>query len=148
MTLRADHAAGAAFAGFGVLVLALSGDLPTGQLSMPGAGFMPKLVAVLLIALGGALALRARESEPLAALGWSDGKHAALVVAITAAGIALYAELGFIVTLVLMIVALLVVVERRNPLYALGYGGAVVVLTFISFQYLLRTPLPRGPFGF
>ena len=49
MTLRADHIAGAFFIGFGVLVLALSGDLPTGSLSMPGSGFLPKISAVLTI---------------------------------------------------------------------------------------------------
>ena len=58
MTLRADHVAGAFFVGFGLLVLALSGDLPTGSLSMPGSGFLPKIVAVLTIFFGAVLALR------------------------------------------------------------------------------------------
>ena len=44
MQLRADHVAGAAFVGFGALVIALSGDLPVGQLSMPGSGFLPRIV--------------------------------------------------------------------------------------------------------
>ena len=43
--LRTDHVAGAAFIAFGVLVIAPSGDLPIGTLSLPGAGMMPKLVA-------------------------------------------------------------------------------------------------------
>ena len=38
MILRADHVSGAAFAGFGALIIALSGDLPFGNLAMPGAG--------------------------------------------------------------------------------------------------------------
>ena len=46
MNFRSDHVAGAAFVAFGVLIIALSGDLPTGQLSMPGSGFMPKIVKV------------------------------------------------------------------------------------------------------
>ena len=46
MTLRADHVAGVFFIGLGLLVIALSGDLPTGSLSMPGSGFLPKIVAV------------------------------------------------------------------------------------------------------
>jgi hypothetical protein len=146
--LRSDHASGAAFVAFGVLILALSGDLPTGQLSMPGAGFLPKLLAVMIIVLGGTLFLRARESAPLAELGWSDGPHAILVVIITAAGVALYTVLGFTMTLVLMMTALLVVVERRNPLRAIGYSVAIVVVTYVAFQFLLKTPLPRGPFGF
>ena len=62
MTLKSDHVAGAAFVAFGALIFALSSDLPTGQLSMPGSGFMPKLIAGLMIILGVALFLRARES--------------------------------------------------------------------------------------
>ena len=41
MTLRADHAAGAAFIAFGLLVIAISSSLPFGNLSSPGSGFMP-----------------------------------------------------------------------------------------------------------
>ena len=77
MTLRADHVAGAAFVAFGIVVFALSGELPLGRLSMPGAGFLPKLVAGLLILLGLVLFLRGRESAPLADIDWSDLKHAA-----------------------------------------------------------------------
>ncbi|MBV9556721.1 MAG: tripartite tricarboxylate transporter TctB family protein [Pseudolabrys sp.] len=148
MTLRADHVAGAAFVVFGIAILALSGDLPTGQLSMPGSGFMPKIIAVLLIVLGAVLALRGKESGPMSELGWEDAKHALLVVTITAIGIALYTELGFIITLIAMTCGLLIIVERRNPFRALAYSAAVVLTTYVSFEYLLKTPLPLGPFGF
>ena len=148
MTLRADHVAGAAFVAFGVVILALSGDLPTGQLSMPGSGFLPKLVAALLIIFGATLFLRARESEPFAALGWNDLPHAARVVAITAAAVALYTVLGFIVTLILLIAGVLIVIERRNPLRAAGYALAVVLIAYVGFTSLLKTPLPGGPFGY
>ena len=149
MNLRSDHVGGAAFVVFGALVIALSGDLPTGQLSMPGSGFMPKIVASLLIVFGLTLALRAeKESGPFSEMSWNDGKHALLVIAVTAAGIALYTVLGFIFTLSLMLIAALVIIERRNPLYAAIYGIGVVLLTYVSFEYLLKTPLPEGPFGF
>ena len=62
--MRADHVAGAAFVVFGLLVIALSGDLPIGQLSMPGSGFLPKIVATLTIVFGLALIVRAGESAP------------------------------------------------------------------------------------
>ena len=77
MSLRSDHVAGAAFVVFGALVIALSGDLPVGQLSMPGSGFLPMIVATLTIIFGLALIVRARESGPFSDLGWEDGKHAA-----------------------------------------------------------------------
>ncbi len=47
---------------------------------MPGAGFMPMMVAVLTIIFGLALFLRARESVPFSELYWDDGKHAASVL--------------------------------------------------------------------
>ena len=50
MILRADHVAGGFFVAFGLLVIALSGDLPTGNLSLPGSGFLPKIIAVLTTA--------------------------------------------------------------------------------------------------
>ena len=148
MTFRADHFAGAAFVAFGLLVIALSGDLPTGNLSMPGAGFLPMIVAVLMIVFGAVLVLRARESQPFAAIDWSDLPHAAKVLAITAAGIALYTQLGFIITLIAMMAALLVLIERKPVVHAVGYGACVVVITYVTFEYLLKTPLPAGPLGY
>ncbi len=65
MKLRADHVAGAAFILFGHGIFALSGDLPTGQLSMPGSGFLPKIVAGFTILFGALLALRASESPAM-----------------------------------------------------------------------------------
>jgi len=147
MTLRADHVAGAAFVAFGALIFALSGDLPTGQMSMPGSGFLPKIVATLTIVLGLALVVRGRESPPLAELSFGDGGHAVTVTAITAAAIALYTYLGFVVTMAAMMIALLLVVERRHPLRAAAYSGAVVLVTYACFAYLLKTPLPQSPFG-
>ena len=148
MTLRADHVAGAFFVGFGILVIALSGDLPTGSLSLPGSGFMPKIVAGLTIFFGLVLALRANESKAFATLSWSDSKHAVLVVMITAAAIALFEPLGFVTTNVLLIFALLAVIERRRLLPATVYSIGVVVTTYVLFVYVLKTPLEAGPFGF
>jgi hypothetical protein len=148
MSLRADHIAGAAFIAFGILIIALSGDLPIGNLSMPGSGFMPKILAVLTILFGLLLIARANESQPFAELEWSDGKHAALVVAVTAVAIALFEQLGFLTTTTLMIFALLVVIERRKLLPAAVYSIGVTLLTYITFEYVLKTPLVSGPFGF
>jgi len=148
MTLRADHVAGAAFVAFGVLVIALSGDLPFGNLAMPGAGFMPRLIAILMIVCGIALMLRARESAPFATVNWSNSKHAGLVVLITGAAILLYERLGFSITMLLMMFSLLVIIERRNVVRAAIFSVAVTGITLAIFQYALKTPLAEGPFGF
>jgi hypothetical protein len=149
MTLRADHVAGASFVGLGVLVIALSGDLPVGTLSLPGSGFMPHILAGFSMLFGLALMLRASaESKPFSALDWSDGPHAAMVVVITAAGIAVFEQLGFLITMILMMFALLVVIERRNMVYAAVFSISIVVITYLTFEYVLKTPLVAGPFGF
>ena len=146
MNLRADHVAGAAFVVFGAIVIALSGDLPVGQLSMPGSGFLPMIVATLTIIFGLVLILRAGESAPFSDLAWEDGKHAAMVTVITAAAITLYEHLGFAITMFLMMVTLLIVIERRHPLYAGAYSIAVVLVTYAAFEWLLKTPLPEYSF--
>ncbi len=147
ITLRADHIAGAFFVAAGLAVIALSGDLPTGQLSMPGAGFLPEIVAVLIIVLGASLFLRAHESPAFASIAWDDGPHAGKVILVTAAAIVLYVKLGFIVTMVLMLMTLLTVIERKNVPRALLYSVAVAGGIYVIFVYVLRSPLPTGILG-
>jgi hypothetical protein len=148
MTLRSDHVAGGFFVAFGILVIALSGDLPVGDLSMPGAGFLPKILAFLTIVFGLTLAVRASESKAFIALEWSNISHAGMVVAITAIAIAVYDWLGFLTTMVLLMFALLIVIERRDIVRATSYSLGVVLITYVTFEYVLKTPLNTGPFGF
>jgi|SRR3990170_1117873 len=148
MKLRADHVAGAFFVAIGLLVIVLSGDLPYGQLSMPGAGFLPRIVAVLIILFGGLLFLRARESPTFSAIAWDDGRHALQVIVITALAVSLYVVLGFLITMILMMIALTIVIERKNVLRAAAYSACVVVVTYITFVHVLRAPLPPGVLGY
>ena len=148
MTLRADHAAGGVFIVFGLVVVAMSGDLPFGTLSFPGAGMMPKLVAGAMVFFGLMLIVRAGESVPLASISRGDLWHAARVTAITAGAIALYQTLGFIVTMALLLFTLVFGAERRNPLYAGAFSVGVVLVTYFLFTVVLKTPLDRGIFGF
>src|SRR5204862_210116 len=53
VTIRIDHVAGAIFIVLGIAILAISGDLPIGNLSFPGAGMMPTLVGTLVGVLPG-----------------------------------------------------------------------------------------------
>jgi hypothetical protein len=146
--LRSDHIAGAAFVVFGIVVFALSGDLPFGTLSAPGAGMMPKLVTGLMMAFGLALILNGGASKPLAEIEWGDGVHALLVVIISAAAIAAYQWLGFIVTMTLLVFALLTVVERQRLHYAAAYSIGLTVMAWWVFGKALKAPLEQGILGF
>jgi len=148
MTLRSDHVAGAAFIAFGILVLALSGDLPFGRLSAPGAGMMPKLLLALMIVFGIALLLGAAASKPFAEIEWSDRTHALLLVAITGVAVTLYTTLGFILTMSLLVFTLLTVVERKPVLHAAAYSIGLTAMAWWVFGKALKAPLERGILGF
>jgi tripartite tricarboxylate transporter TctB family protein len=143
MTLRADHVAGAAFIILGLVVFAISGDLPFGTLAAPGAGMMPKLVAGLMVTFA-LVIIAAGDSSALSTIDWSDKAHAALVVLIAAAAIALYQTLGFLITMTCLVFALLVAVERKKVLPAATYSVALAGFAYWLFGTALKAPLERG----
>jgi tripartite tricarboxylate transporter TctB family protein len=146
--LRADHVAGAAFIALGIVVFAISGDLPFGRLSAPGAGMMPKLSTGLMMLLAALIVAAAPGSRKLAEIDWSDRGHAALVVSITAVAVAAYRPLGFLLTMTLLVFALLVLVERRNALVAAAYSIGVTLFAYWLFGKALKSPLERGVLWF
>jgi hypothetical protein len=148
MTLRTDHVAGAAFIAFGIAVFALSGDLPFGTLSAPGAGMMPKLAAILMMVCAIVIAVFGADSPPFAAVDWSDRWHALLLVAITAAAAASYQWLGFLITMTLLVFVLLVVVERAHVVRAGAYSIGLTLSAYWLFGKALKAPLERGLFWF
>jgi Tripartite tricarboxylate transporter TctB family len=143
MIIRADHVAGGAFIVLGAAVFAISGALPFGTLSAPGAGMMPKLMAGLMMALA-ALLLVGGSGPPLAEIDWSDRWHAALVILVTAAAVRLYQPLGFLITMALLVFALLVLVERRQVAYAAAYSIGLTLFAYWLFGKALKSPLERG----
>lgn len=148
VTLKSDHVAGAAFIAFGLLVFAISTDLPFGTLAAPGAGMMPKLVTGLMIAFGLVLIVGGAASQPFAAIEWSDGSHALKVVAITAIAVASYQTLGFLLTMSLLVFVLLVVIERQPIHYAGAYAIALTGIAWWVFGKALKAPLETGILGF
>ena len=130
------------------MVFAISGDLPFGQLSAPGAGMMPKLTAALMMLCAALVILGASTGGKLAAIDWSDRGHAALVLVIAALATAAYQPLGFLITMTLLVFALLVVVERRNALIAAAYSIGLTLFAYWLFGKALKSPLERGVLWF
>ncbi len=125
-------------------MFAVSGNLPFGTLSSPGAGMLPKLVIGLMMAFGLVLLVHAGDSPPFADIEWSDLPHAVRVVAVTAAAIAVYEQVGFLVTMAALLFALTFVVERKPLLPAAVFSAGVTAFAYILFNTLLKSPLPRG----
>jgi hypothetical protein len=144
VTVKADHVAGGAFIALGILVFALSGDLPFGSITAPGAGMMPKLMAALMIVFAAATIIGGAESQPFADIDWSDRWHAVLLVGITAVAVSLYQTLGFLITMALLVFTLLVVVERRALINATLYSVGLTLFAYWLFGKALKAPLARG----
>lgn len=147
MMIRSDHVGGALFVLGGLLVFALSGDLPFGSLSFPGAGFMPLIIASLLVVIGGLLTIGGAASTPFRDIDWSDLPHAIMVTVIAAGAIALYTTLGFLIVMPAMMFALLIVIERKSLVVAGVYTVGISLMTWWLFS-ALRAPMPDSPFGF
>ncbi len=146
--IRRDHIAGGVFIVAGLLIFAMSGDLPFGTLASPGAGMMPKLVLALLIAFGAILVARAGESPPLATIDWGDFRHAATVVIVTAVATALYTTIGFVLSVSLLLFVLLYFIEKRSLLSTLAVSIGITVGCYLLFGTLLKSPLPPMPFWY
>jgi Tripartite tricarboxylate transporter TctB family len=146
--LRRDHIAGGTFVVGGLLVYALSGDLPFGSIAMPGAGMMPKLALTLMVVFGLILVLRANDGPAFGEIAWGDLPHAAGVVVAAAAAIALYELLGFLITMTLMMFGVLFILEKRkfwrSAVFSIGVSG----LAYWMFGTLLKSPLAQGIWGF
>jgi len=144
LTVRSDHVAGAAFIALGVVVFAISGELPFGRLSAPGAGMMPKLAIALMMLFAALVVAGGTSSRRFSDIDWSDRGHAARVVLITAAAVLAYRTLGFLITMTLLLFALLVLVERRNALVAAAYSVGLTLFAYWLFGKALKSPLERG----
>lgn len=109
---------------------------------------MPMLLAIALAAMAILVALGGGGSPPLASLEWGEKKHALAILA-GCAFVALAMEpLGYRLTVVILLVFLLWVVERKRPAVAAAMALGLSLGTFFLFSSLLKVPLPRGPLGF
>ena len=144
MTLRRDHVAGGGFVAAGLLLLALSRDLPFGTLSSPGAGLLPTLIIGLMVLFGLVLTAGAGTSPPLTEIKWGDLPHALRIIAVAGVAVALYTVLGFLLTMALTLFVLMFAIERKRLLPAAAVSLGVTLFAYAVFGALLKSPLPRG----
>lgn len=139
-----DVAAGLLFMGFGVVALIMSQSYAIGTAARMGPGYFPRLLGVLLLALGGLqcfLGLRSRVSAPL------DLRWRALVVLLlsVATFIVLTPWLGLVGSATILVVVASGASQEFRWKEALAAGlvlGAVAAALFVRG---LSLPLPIWP---
>jgi hypothetical protein len=146
--LRADHIAGGAFMALGVAVFVIGWDLPFGRISAPGAGMLPKLMAGFMILLAAGIFINGKSQEKFSDIPWSDWRHAALILGISAIAVTAYVKLGFLITMSLLVFALLTIVERKRLLPAAIYATSLTVFAYWLFSVILKSPLEHGVLWF
>lgn len=145
--LTTDRVAGGALALLALIVLWESRRLPVGSLRNPGPAFTPILLALLLLLFGLLLAALGGRPGALAAVGWTEWRHAVAIFAVCAFAALALERLGYRATTALCLAFLVGGVERKGWLFTATFALALALGSFYLFDTLLRVPLPRGPFG-
>lgn len=142
-----DRLVGAGFAGAGALMLLATLSFPPMEGGQPGPALFPRLLAVLLVACGSAMALRNQGRASQSASGAELRGRGLLNALCAVGGVVGYLwavdTLGFVVTATLLTWGLmwrLGVGAVRSLLVAAPFVAAVYSL----FAKLLRVPLPPG----
>ena len=146
--LRSDQ-----FSGLMLLALALyvawqNRVYPVGTLSEPGPGYVPLLLAVFLGVMGLLIALWGGRSAPLTAMKWTETPRAVSILAACGAAALALERIGYRLTVMVLLVVLLLVLERKRPLRAVLVALGFSFASFYIVGDLLRVPLPRSPWGF
>jgi hypothetical protein len=138
----------------GALTAALSLQLPLGTLRLPGSGFFPLALGVLLVLLAaGQLArvllarrtLAAAPAKPAAPGG--AARRVLLFMAVVAVTTAALQAVGYVASSFLLMLGLLKVLGVRWGVAALiaALSAAGAHLLFVQW---LKIPMPPGPLGF
>jgi putative tricarboxylic transport membrane protein len=143
-----DRVSGSALALLGLFIMWERRVLPLGTHGQPGPGYLPLLLAVLLVILGGLLVLRGGGAAPLRAVVWPEAPHALAILACTVFATALLERLGYRVTMVMVLGFLFGVMERLRLWQVAALTLGLSLGTFWLFDSFLRVPLPRGGWGF
>lgn len=149
---RGNLISGACLATFGIYVISVASKLPYVSEVGPGPGFFPLWLGIGLVLFGSCLTFAAflpsrskakRESQSWKATGRALAGWLAMMVAI-----ALLVRIGFALSFILLTMFLVVALDRRPVLLALGVGVGLALAFHLIFVVALDVPLPAGWWGF
>ena len=143
-----DRVSGAFLVLVGLFVAWERRVLPLGSTSHPGPGYVPLLLALLLIVLGGILIIQGRRTKALRSVTWAEAPHAVAILGCCLFISLLMETVGYRLSMLIVLGFLFGVMERLKIWLALTLTCSFAFGTFWLFDTLLRVPLPRGGWGF
>jgi len=146
--LTRDRIGGAALVLFALAVMWEDRAFPLGTVSKPGPGYMPMLLAGILVAMAILVIWTGRRSPALRTLKWPETKHAVAILAGCAFAALAMERIGYRLTMMLLVGFLLWVVERKGVVVVIATALGLALGTSYVFGTLLQVPLPLGPGDF
>ena len=146
--MTTDRVSGSALIVFALLVIWESRVLPLGTFRQPGPAYVPILLASLLLIFGIFLVASAGRAPSLSSLKWTEWRHALAILAACVFAVFAIERLGYRFMVLLVLIYLVKVVERRGWAVTLGFALIMAFGSFYLFYTILRVPLPQGPLGF
>jgi putative tricarboxylic transport membrane protein len=152
--MNADRVSSLFWLLLGLITIYGSVQLGLGTLSEPGSGFLAFLAGcfISLVAVGIFLQsiIRFRGKPLQIRAHWAGSNwHRSLIIGFLTIGFILALErLGFFITSFLLLFCLFKVVERLSWGKAVAIPALTLTATYLLFNVVLKSNLPRGIFGF
>jgi hypothetical protein len=125
-----------------------SRHLPLGTFRQPGPAYVPIILALLLLVFGASLVFTAGRAPLFSSMTWTEWRHGLAILAASIFSVFAIERLGYRLTVLLMLVFLVKIVEKRGWIVSLVFAFSFSFGSFFLFYTILRVPLPYGPLGF
>jgi putative tricarboxylic transport membrane protein len=143
---RRDATGALVASALGLIGLALGISYGVWDGGAPGAGFFPAISGGALAAVGVLIAVTDPAPEPDTPDGFRLPRQGAYIAALFAFAL-LMEQLGAIVVIVLLFLAILGGIERLSWRIVVPVTAGAAFGAWLLFDVLLQVPLPHGPFG-
>lgn len=115
--------------------------------SIPGPGFFPLWIGIVMAFLSALLFLTTRAPNRAFGEGLAGLRRVGLVAGSFLLYIALMGYLGLLLSLTLLVAFVLRFVEEKSWRASLGASLLIAVNCYLLFKAWLGVPLPKGPLG-
>lgn len=139
-----DFLAGLTFVAFGIAAIVFGSAYPLGTAARMGPGYFPRILGILLIVLGGALALRALRITGPPLPGWKWRPVLIVLISVVVFGL-LLTRIGLVLSTVGLIVAASAASREFRPKEALVSGIVLAALAVGIFVLGLKLVIPVWP---
>lgn len=132
--------------GISCIYFAMALNFPMFSKGIPGSGFLPQIIGIILIILTGYDLIKSYKLNKEDKVITSNFKEMIYLILLIMAYIYLFSVIGALLSTVLFMVIVLLLFNKGKLKQNLLIGIMVPVIIFVMFEVLLNTGLPAGIF--